>query len=81
MCLIDAIDSLGLGNWADIAEYVGTKTLEECREHYVQYYLNSPTYPLPSIDYKVNETLVNEMRKKRYTSPGMHNGDLARVFP
>ena len=44
---MEAIDTVGLGNWADISDYVGTKTLEECRDHYVKFYLESPNYPLP----------------------------------
>lgn len=37
----------GLGNWADIAEHVGGRTKEECYEHYMRTYIESPDYPLP----------------------------------
>lgn len=37
----------GLGNWEDIAEYVGARTREECDEHYNEIYVRSLEYPLP----------------------------------
>ena len=45
--LMEAIETFGMGNWADISEHVGTKTLEECRDHYIRFYIESPEYPLP----------------------------------
>jgi transcriptional adapter 2-alpha len=37
----------GLGNWAEVAEHVGTKSKAQCIEHYTTAYMNSPCYPLP----------------------------------
>lgn len=37
----------GLGNWAEVAEHVGTKTKEQCIEHYTTVYMKSPLFPLP----------------------------------
>lgn len=37
----------GLGNWAEVAEHVGTKSKEQCIEHYTNVYLNSRYFPLP----------------------------------
>ena len=39
----------GLGNWAEVAEHVGTKSKAQCIEHYTTAYMNSPCYPLPVI--------------------------------
>nr|2ELK_A Chain A, SPCC24B10.08c protein [Schizosaccharomyces pombe] len=40
LLLIDACETLGLGNWADIADYVGNaRTKEECRDHYLKTYI------------------------------------------
>ncbi len=39
----------GLGNWQDIAEFIGSKTKEECEQHYMDIYVNSETWPLPVI--------------------------------
>ena len=41
------IEMYGLGNWAEVAEHVGTKNKEACIEHYRNVYLNSKTFPLP----------------------------------
>lgn len=45
LLLMEAIDLYGLGNWQDIADHIGTKTLTECRDHYIRFYLNSSSYP------------------------------------
>jgi transcriptional adapter 2-alpha len=37
----------GMGNWAEVAEHVGTKNKEACIAHYQNVYLNSPFFPLP----------------------------------
>ncbi|KAH3764160.1 transcriptional adaptor 2 [Pelomyxa schiedti] len=47
LSLLDAIGIYGLGNWADVAEHVDTKTMEQCKAHYIETYLNVPTAPLP----------------------------------
>jgi hypothetical protein len=47
LLLMEAIETYGLGNWADVAEQVGSKTLHQCEQHYITHYLNSPTYPIP----------------------------------
>jgi len=45
--LLDGIASCGLDNWADIANYVGSKTADECCKHYYSVYYNERTKPLP----------------------------------
>ncbi len=45
--LVEAAEKLGLGNWDAIAEQIGTKTRDECEEHYLKTYLDSPHWPLP----------------------------------
>jgi Myb-like DNA-binding domain len=48
LLLIDACQTYGLGNWADIADHIGSyRTKEEVEKHYYKVYLNSPNYPLP----------------------------------
>ena len=37
----------GLGNWAAVAEHVGTKGQESCRQHYYDIYIDSPAFPEP----------------------------------
>eukprot|EP00891_Asterochloris_glomerata_P008237 jgi/Astpho2/8237/fgenesh1_pg.00122_%23_16_t len=47
LLLLEAIDMSGLGNWAAVAEHVGTKSKEVCKEHYLQIYVGSPHFPQP----------------------------------
>jgi transcriptional adapter 2-alpha len=46
--MMEGIQMYGLGNWQDIADHIGTKTLDETREHYIRFYVNSPGFPLPA---------------------------------
>ncbi|CAG8514186.1 400_t:CDS:10, partial [Acaulospora colombiana] len=45
--LIEGAEMHGLGNWSDIAEYIGSKSKEDCESHYMETYVNSETWPLP----------------------------------
>ncbi|WOL07682.1 transcriptional adapter ADA2 isoform X2 [Canna indica] len=47
--LLEGIEMYGLGNWAEVAEHVGTKSKAQCIDHYTTSYLNSPCYPLPDM--------------------------------
>lgn len=39
LLLISGLIQNGLGNWAEVAQHVGTRTKEECEQHYLQVYL------------------------------------------
>lgn len=45
--LFQGIEMYGMGNWAEVAEHVGTKSKEQCIDHYTNKYKNSPYFPLP----------------------------------
>lgn len=47
--LLNAISECGFGNWHSVERLVGTKSKEECEDHYVQYYLYRPQPPLPIV--------------------------------
>ena len=49
LLLLEALEIYGPGNWTEIAEHVGRKDKFECRTHYFETYINSPTAPLPVI--------------------------------
>ncbi|KFK26542.1 hypothetical protein AALP_AA8G262500 [Arabis alpina] len=51
MLLLEGLEIYGLGNWAEVAEHVGTKTKEQCLDHYRNIYLNSPFFPLPDMSH------------------------------
>lgn len=40
--LVESIRLFGLGNWADVADHVGTKSAEDCESHYVAVFLAVP---------------------------------------
>jgi hypothetical protein len=42
------VGSPGPGNWAAVAEHVGTKSTEECQQHYYQIYIQPDSFPLPT---------------------------------
>ncbi|KAJ9529930.1 hypothetical protein QJQ45_023203, partial [Haematococcus lacustris] len=47
--LLEGIDQFGLGNWAAVAESMGSsKTAQQCKLHYFATYIDVDTYPLPS---------------------------------
>lgn len=47
LLLLEGVDMAGLGNWAAVAEHVGTKNQEACKQHYYGIYINSPAFPEP----------------------------------
>ncbi|XP_006651826.2 transcriptional adapter ADA2 [Oryza brachyantha] len=49
--LLEGIEMYGLGNWAEVAEHVGTKGKAQCIDHYTTAYMNSPCYPLPDMSH------------------------------
>ena len=62
LLLLEAISLYGFGSWDDISEHIGTKKPQDCQDHYLKVYIESPTTPLPS------ET-VKPGAKLRETSP------------
>ena len=40
-------EMVGYGYWKGLADHVGTKTAEECREHYHKVWLDGKSYPDP----------------------------------
>lgn len=39
LLLISGLQTYGLGNWAEVADYVGTRLKEDCERHYTETYL------------------------------------------
>ena len=48
--LLEAVEICGMDNWLDISEYLTTKSPQECKEHYIKYYLESTTQPYPDTE-------------------------------
>ncbi|CAN6701817.1 unnamed protein product [Malus baccata var. baccata] len=49
MLLLEGIEMYGFGNWTEVSEHVGTKTRQQCIDHYKAIYMNSPYFPLPDM--------------------------------
>ncbi|CAN3358837.1 transcriptional adapter 2 [Diutina catenulata] len=49
LMVISGCETLGLGNWQDIADHIGDRTKEEVADHYLKIYLDSATYPVPEV--------------------------------
>ncbi|KAL5987946.1 Transcriptional adapter ada2 [Asimina triloba] len=73
--LLEGIEMYGLGNWAEVAEHVGTKSKAHCIDHYTTVYLNSPCYPLPDMSH-----VVGKNRKELLAMAKAH-GELKKGFP
>ncbi|KAA8519204.1 hypothetical protein F0562_013460 [Nyssa sinensis] len=53
--LLEGIEMYGMGNWAEISEHVGTKSKEQCIEHYTNAFMNSPYFPLPDMTHVIGK--------------------------
>ncbi|KAJ1835992.1 Transcriptional adapter ada2, partial [Coemansia sp. RSA 2703] len=69
LLLIDGLRQFGMGNWKDAAEHVGSRTKEECEQHYMEVYVGSDTWPLPDM----NRTFENKFAKMTDGSRGKHS--------
>jgi transcriptional adapter 2-alpha len=48
LALLEGAETYGLGSWADIADHIGGyREKDEVRDHYIDTYLDSPSFPLP----------------------------------
>ncbi|KAH3687094.1 hypothetical protein WICPIJ_001923 [Wickerhamomyces pijperi] len=65
LSLITGSQSLGLGNWQDVADHIGGRSKEEVGKHYEEIYLNSGEYPLPEMDKDFSHISPNEMNQRR----------------
>lgn len=67
IALVKGSQTLGLGNWQDVADHVGSRDKEEVAEHYLAFYIQSPYYPIPDItkDIHVPQDEFLEERKRR----------------
>ncbi|CAG8817702.1 13599_t:CDS:10, partial [Gigaspora margarita] len=68
--LIEGAEMHGLGNWSDIAEFIGNRTKEDCERHYMNTYVNSETWPLPdmNVKFQIDEETMRERKRRRVQS-------------
>ena len=75
MLLLEAVEMYGLGNWAAVAEHVGTKGEGACRGHYYAVYVDVPSFPEPAplpAMLHVNQAQVRVGPRSRAEGPASH---------
>lgn len=65
LALVTGAQTLGLGNWQEIADHIGGRSKEEVGKHYEEIYLLSKDYPLPEMDKDFSYLDATELSKKR----------------
>ncbi|XP_010252737.1 PREDICTED: transcriptional adapter ADA2 isoform X2 [Nelumbo nucifera] len=73
--LLEGIEMYGLGNWAEVAEHVGTKSKAQCIDHYTTVYMNSPCFPLPDMSHVVGKN------RKELLAMAKGHGEGKKGFP
>ncbi|KAK9151266.1 hypothetical protein Syun_009575 [Stephania yunnanensis] len=71
--LLEGIEMYGLGNWAEVAEHVGTKSKAQCIDHYTNCYINSTNFPLPDMSHaagKNRKELLAMAKVQGVSTPG-----------
>lgn len=67
LCLLEGAENYGLGSWADIADHIGGyRTKEECRDHYIKTYIESPNFPLPANANIADRQLTSEISREDF---------------
>ncbi|KAG4304367.1 hypothetical protein PORY_002077, partial [Pneumocystis oryctolagi] len=67
LMLIEGLDSYGLGNWQDVADYLGNgRSKEECEKHYYDIYISSPFFPYAKqLTFNIDREEFQRRRKER----------------
>eukprot|EP00835_Amoeboradix_gromovi_P002713 NODE_159_length_16647_cov_0.251390.p5 type:complete len:438 gc:universal NODE_159_length_16647_cov_0.251390:8715-10028(+) len=50
LLLLEAINEKGMGNFSDISVYLGSKSIQECKDHYYEVYVDSDYFPVPNLN-------------------------------
>ncbi|KAI0219168.1 Transcriptional adapter ada2 [Massospora cicadina] len=68
LLLLEALEMYGMGSWAAAAEYIGSKTKEECEAHYIRTYLTSGCSPLPDTTKRFDPN-IDTTRDRQFHKP------------
>ncbi|KAM0562383.1 hypothetical protein ACHAPJ_002073 [Fusarium lateritium] len=69
LLLLEGAEIYGLGSWADIADHIGGfREKDEVRDHYLNTYVDSPTFPLPKRCSPHDCELANEIPREEFQS-------------
>ncbi|KID99546.1 transcriptional adaptor-like protein, partial [Metarhizium majus ARSEF 297] len=67
LLLLEGAEIYGLGSWADIADHIGGfREKDEVRDHYLETYVNSPTFPLPKRCRPHDCELANQVPREEF---------------
>ncbi|KAI0478391.1 hypothetical protein GGR56DRAFT_630143 [Xylariaceae sp. FL0804] len=67
LLLLEGCEIYGLGSWADIADHIGGyRHKDEVRDHYLQTYVDSPSFPLPKRCRPTDTELAQEISREEF---------------
>lgn len=67
LLLLEGAETYGLGSWADIADHIGGyRSKDEVRDHYINTYVNSATFPLPERASPDDTTLSDKIPRDEF---------------
>jgi transcriptional adapter 2-alpha len=67
LLLLEGAEIYGLGSWADIADHIGGyRHKDEVRDHYLDVYVNSTSFPLPTRCSPQDMELANEIPREEF---------------
>lgn len=65
--LLEGAETYGLGSWADIADHIGGfRERDEVRDHYINTYVESETFPLPEHASPKDKRLLEEWPREKF---------------
>eukprot|EP01025_Chloroclados_australasicus_P037895 TRINITY_DN38769_c0_g1_i17.p1 TRINITY_DN38769_c0_g1~~TRINITY_DN38769_c0_g1_i17.p1 ORF type:complete len:480 (-),score=41.46 TRINITY_DN38769_c0_g1_i17:285-1724(-) len=64
LLLLEALDNHGPGNWGVIADVVGSKSQQQCMQHYLKIFIHHENYPLPLPTKEIESMDLQEVAKK-----------------
>ncbi|KIJ54664.1 hypothetical protein M422DRAFT_24568 [Sphaerobolus stellatus SS14] len=83
LLLNEGLTLQGLGNWAAVAEHIGTRTKDEVEKHYNSVYIDSETFPLPRMDltFDIPQTEFQARKKRRIEALSVSLAAGANIAP
>ncbi|KAG7172765.1 transcriptional adapter 2-alpha-like isoform X2 [Homarus americanus] len=57
--LINAINDCGIGNWQEVSYHVPDKSAEQCKSHYIKYYIENAHPELPQLQERQSIDIVH----------------------
>lgn len=65
LLMVEGCQTLGLGNWHDISNYIGGRSKEEVGAHYEKEYLHSDYYPIPDLNKSYRDLSTTRFLNRR----------------